>query len=232
MKYIRACAVCQTYFPPTDWLCSFCWKVLEREYLHSRYIYRVEKKLSHFRLLDWHPDNYQTVKSFVYSLKQGGPDFLFKRLALEMFSRLVHFNLWNKQTIPIFVPAPFRKVNQKDHAGQLAHALSYYFGGNVCDLLKRSENYDSQKNKTRRQRVKIELQKILSIPSDRTIVFVDDVLTTGSTARAAFQTLNCPKKFFIFTLIWKRPPAKQEVEDVKKDMLFIKNQQKSLKTIH
>ena len=72
MKYVRACAICHTYSPPCDWLCSFCWKSVEREYLYSEDSYRNEKTLPHLRLCDWHEDNYRTIQRLIQSLKGGG----------------------------------------------------------------------------------------------------------------------------------------------------------------
>ena len=209
MKYLRACAVCQTYFPPTDWLCSLCWKAMEREYLCSENSYRTEKTLPHLRLIDWHEDNHQFMRFFINSLKQGGPDFIFKRLGLEMFSRFMYFDLLNKKTSFVFVPAPSRSREKGDHAFKLAEALHFYFGGELKDCLSRKNLYDNQKSKPKRKRSLIELESKTLISQSKTFIFVDDVLTTGSTARAAFQALNKPKNFFIFTLVWRMPVEKQ-----------------------
>ena len=204
MKYLRACAVCKMYFPPNNWLCTLCWKAVEREYLCSNTMYRVEKTLPHLRLLDWHEDNQQLIKFFIDSLKQGGPIFIFKRLGLEMFSRFIHIPLWDKKISPVFIPAPPRAKTQKDHAFMLAEALSFYFGGEVKNLLKREQASLSQKKKSKRKRAGVQMKKEGPVPCDQPIVFVDDVLTTGSTARVAFQTLNKPQNFFVFTLVWRR----------------------------
>lgn len=189
---------------------------MEREYLYSQDSGRSEKTLPHFRLIDWHEDNHHLIQRLISSLKQGGPEFIFRRMGLEMFSRFLYLNLWDKKTFPVFVPAPRRFKNKPDHAFQLASALSFYFGGKTKSILKRKSK-DFQKRKSRRQRANIQMLSEKTVAHNQTVVFVDDVLTTGATARSAFQALNQPKHFFIFTLAWKRP---QTTEDLLDDSRF------------
>lgn len=203
-KYFQSCAVCKIYFPPTNWLCSLCWKALEREYLNSHTVYRVEKTLPHLRLLDWHEDNQKLIKLFIESLKQGGPDFIFKRLGLEMLSRFINIPLWDKKQYPIFIPSPSRTKKREDHAFMLAQALSFYFNGELQPILIRDQSSLPQKKKSKRERTHIQIKRKDSLFLKRPLVFVDDVLTTGATARAVFQTLNKPNNFSIFTLAWRR----------------------------
>ena len=183
---------------------------MEREYLPSENSYRAEKQLPHLRLLDWHEDNHQLVKCLIDSLKQGGPDFIFKRLGLEMFSRFLYFNLWSNKNSPVFVPAPPRSKFKEDHAFMLAKALSFYFGGEVKNLLERDSASRFQKKQSKRDRAFVKMKSKEFVSFRQPVVFVDDVLTTGSTARVAFQTLNKPPNFFIFTLTWRRLTKKEE----------------------
>ena len=202
-RYLRACAICQFFQPPTDWLCFSCWEFFEEEYLSIEDLYRKEGSHPHLRLFDWHGENHVFVQRMIESLKQGGPDFIFRRLALECFSRFVHHSFWFQNQEVFFVPAPPREEGSLDHARAFAEALAFYFGGEVLLILERKNKNPNQKFKSRKERSLLEFYRKNSSKKG-TFVFVDDVLTSGSTARAAFRALDRPSQFFIFTLAWRR----------------------------
>lgn len=202
LRFIRSCAVCGSFMPPTDWLCSHCWRILEREYLSSQDVFRLEHDLPHFRLFDWYEENDLFTKRFINSLKGGGPSFIFKRMALECFPRFLYTRGFPGTTDLVFVPAPASDSGSSDHALELARALCFYFGGKLSSVLRKASRF-SQKLKNKAARTQIQFFSCQSL-KDENIIFVDDVLTTGATARAAFKALNYPKNFVICTLAWKR----------------------------
>jgi len=166
--------------------------------------------MPHLRLIDWHSDNHRFMKKFIQSLKQGGPQFIFKQMSLDIFSRFIHRQLWSPKDKVVFVPAPSSTNNYKDHSYLLAKYLSFYFGGELRRLLYKSHKMLPQKSQTKRNRSNIQLIKQGHVKTTEIIVFVDDILTTGFTAYSAYQALNKPKHFFIFTLIWKALHVPQE----------------------
>ena len=211
-KFFQSCAICQSFIPPIDWLCPYCWKKMESHYLYSKDVHRVEKEHPHFRLFDWREENNTFARYFLNSLKRAKAPFVFNRLALECFSRFVHSPAWPKKSVPVFVPAPSSLPEKPNHALEFAKSLSFYFGGEIQPLLKRTV-FSSQKGKTRldRSRIHFELTNKMSpytaaSTQHKTFIFTDDILTTGWTAKKAFQALGSPQNFLVCTLAWRQPP--------------------------
>ncbi|MGZ3743352.1 MAG: ComF family protein [Pseudobdellovibrionaceae bacterium] len=105
------------------------------------------------------------------------------------------------------IPSP-SKTKSPDHAQLFAHALVRKGGGELYNCLLRKDPINQQKNKSRRQRQKVTFvwsenftkQEFIKVSSGKRIIFVDDVVTTGSTARAAWISLGKPRDFAVWAL--------------------------------
>ncbi len=201
-RWVRGCAVCSRVYTPMDWLCTSCFKQLKKFYLPPKDMIRVQNEWGHFRLLDWTENNNFFVRSFLKSLKKNAPWFLFRKLSYELFCRIVQVRSFPSDTL--LIPAPPEKEGLKDHAFRLAFGLSELTGFEVRTPLIRDQKAGTspQKQKTKRERIKTHLR--LKEPfSARHCIFVDDVLTTGSTAYAAYKALQQPEFFMICTLVFR-----------------------------
>ena len=205
--WFRSCCVCRWSVPPVPWLCSGCWKKLNSFYLHPRDMIREQGGLTHARLFDWGEENDFFARLFLNSLKKGGPAFIFEKLMQDFLHRFLQVRSLPANTV--FIPAPSSHREQpQDHAFSLCHAMSHVAGfafQNPLLVAPSPQTQIAQKQKSRKERKEIhfDVQKSFSV-SNKTLIFVDDILTTGATARSAWKTLGKPPSFIIFTLSWRR----------------------------
>lgn len=117
-------------------------------------------------------------------------------------------------TRPVFVvPAPSRRGPQRDHAMALAEALVELSGWNLKNVLRfQIPEGGAQKTKKAWQRSERRFIAVEDLKAQGgTILFVDDVVTTGSTARAAWLALREPSEFEVWSVAHQprlapRPP--------------------------
>ena len=205
LMWFKGCAVCRLSVPGRAWLCAGCQTRLKSFYLPSGEMMRQQDGLTHVRLLDWNKKNDQFLRRFLSSLKKGGPLFVFQDLMQEFLHRLVQTGLGGEgsKLSTVITPAPPAKEGTADHAFCLAKAFAELTGHALALRLKAQPLSSSkQKLKTVLERRKIDFSPApLGL---KNVIFMDDILTTGSTARAAYKALNNPPVFKIFTLAWRQ----------------------------
>lgn len=153
-----------------------------------------------YSLITWTRENDPLVRPFIYGLKQG-----LQLAAYEKLSQLLTHerNLKPDRLKPFFLHPPAR-AGKPDHATLLATLLGFQWQSSVSEL-ESEDAGTSQKQLNREERASKRFEELIgparyedpSIPR----VFVDDVITTGATAVAAYMALGRPSAFEVWTLV-------------------------------
>ncbi len=203
---LRHCPVCGSSFPPIEWLCTSCLNQLRQNFLEPSNILRLQFHFRHCRLMDWTRDNDQFIRWVIQSLKGDYPSPLFFFLANELYSRIKEIPSIINDKPFCFIPCPSKNPLIEDHGFLLSQSFKNLTNFPVKPILKNPKIEKQQKNKSflSRKEKKFEKTSFNPLPKDHLIVFVDDVVTTGSTVKAAHKALDKPEPFMVWSLFWRR----------------------------
>ena len=132
-------------------------------------------------------------RTLVLRLKHGAEERTAAALAGMLRTRPAEFPELPPETVVTWVPTPKSRIRERciDHGQALAEAAAKELGLRSAPLLVRKGNDRPQATLNREQREK-NLQKAFVSPEriDFPVLLVDDVLTTGTTARRCISALR------------------------------------------
>src|SRR5262249_8267949 len=103
----------------------------------------------------------------------------------------------------VFVPIPSRGPN---HAAGLAKALSEWSGFPVREALHLTEDRVQKRlSRQHRQEIHFECLTPVKCKIPRRTIVIDDIVTTGATARAAYRALGSQPFTQVWCLMDRRP---------------------------
>ena len=184
----------------------FCEECFDSE---IRYRINVKKQNKHYYLFDWAPGESDLISAMVYQLKSDRCT-----QALEFYTQLLTPALTEK--FDFVVPLPGSKKDSV-HSLIMARKMASRLKVPILDLLIKSPSDQAQKKKSIEERSKTVLMLSRNnSPEDITtligpeakILFVDDILTTGSTYNSALTALSREKQDSIATLFYR--PSSQK----------------------
>lgn len=176
--------------------CADC----ESKILRTPLVIEKRQQWTSYSLLSWN-DEAEGSGRIVHSQKGGRTINIHAFFARALVRKLlVHFDFLNMKNL-VFVPAPARNTLEIDHASSFAEELSKVLGGEVWPLLRRI-SVEEQKGlvleERKRARLLIENNQLLQ--PHHQVLFIDDLIVSGSTANAAYLALGKPRKFAVLTL--------------------------------
>jgi predicted amidophosphoribosyltransferase len=189
LSFLKICIYCQSLYSSKSTLCSYCNEQIINRLEYKTFVNEHGYKVHY--LYDWYPRKDDFMSSIlILSKKQKCEQFW------NVFTKPLASFFYEK--IDLFIPSPTKNKSILDHAAMLALGLERQYSqlhassGTALFSLEKNQT-QTQRLRTKQQRLSINIRlATFKLPCKKVnnIMFVDDVITTGNTAKSAINSLK------------------------------------------
>lgn len=201
--YANVCLGCGSFFTIKHALvCKRCLEIVNQDISLSLIHRNIEgSSIKGYSLWKWSPQTNDTLSTLLLAIKGGELQKTFDYYALLFVQRAFSLGL-EVQAETILVPIPGSEL-KRDHALVFAHSLGQILNLPVVNCLQKS-NHIHQRNlrKIERRHTSIQINNTIwqTKFENKNLVFVDDIVTTGSTVISASRAINRKKSVEVWSL--------------------------------
>lgn len=206
------CFRCGSFFVEQHLFCEMCFDqvISSRLNLKQREIEFEGKIIKHLFLFEWVPGESDLISALIYQLKNDRC-----ALALNFYAQLLvkqaqmlafEFGSYN-----CVLPLP-GSSKKSVHSIILAHRIALDLGIKFAEIFKKKASEIQQKQRSlwqrRKLKIHVEPSQICELITELgfnklTPIYVDDVLTTGSTLKASIEALGPQNTGCVMTLFYR-----------------------------
>ena len=189
---LRVCPYCGGFLGVVRGLCEACVRKVQLN-PSVQYIQGMRVRT----LINW--QNEELISELVHNLKGGLQSEAWDYWA----NKFINEHILKLRQYPRFIVASPSRNHKPDHAHHFARAIENETNAELCTPLYRvSHLAQKNQNKNERQNLKFARRTKQDFGGDA-VIFADDIVTTGATARAAHEALGGPKNFEVWALVFR-----------------------------